>query len=457
MTRSGIRPVRLLSATLTRALPGIGVLVVLLVLDVLAPVWALAGITACILIAAWHAVPVARDLAALSAYADDLARHGEDAAPAKLSDWPPASELAAAMRRIDHAAVWRPRREGNTFDYLPQPLLLIGPDRRIVAVNGEAQNMIGVNTVGSDLAVAFREPAILEAADAVRAGGEARRVNFTIPGTSDRFFSAEIVPFEDPTAEGATILMALYDLTAHRRTERMRSDFIANASHELRTPLASMIGFIETLRGPARDDAEARERFLGLMHDTAMRMSRLVQSLMSLSRIETEEHNLPKTPVDIVQLARTVAAGLQLAAEKKDMKIEVRAAPDAPRAIGDADQLTQLLQNLIENAIKYGAAGSNVTIAVARHDGLTKDQPAVAVTVTDRGEGIAAEHIPRLTERFYRADPSRARAVGGTGLGLAIVKHIVTRHRGRLEIASELGKGSRFTVILPSCPAGNLN
>ena len=457
MARPRIRPIRLLTATLTRALPGVGVLAVLWILGVLAPLWAALGIVACIIIGAYHAIPVARDLAALSAYANELSQRGGEAAPAKLSDWAPASELAAAMRRIDHAAQRRPRREGNTFDYLPQPLLLIGPDRKIVAVNGEAQNMIGVNTVGSDLSVAFREPAILEAADAVRAGGEARRVNFTIPGTSDRFFSAEIVPFEDPTAEGATMLMALYDLTAHRRTERMRSDFIANASHELRTPLASLVGFIETLRGPAREDAEARERFLGLMHDTAMRMSRLVQSLMSLSRIETEEHNLPITPVNIAQLARTVAAGLQLAAEKKDMKIEVRAAPDAPQAIGDADQLTQLLQNLIENAIKYGAASSNVTIAVARHGGLAKDQPAVSITVTDRGEGIAAEHIPRLTERFYRADPSRARAVGGTGLGLAIVKHIVTRHRGKLEIASEVGKGSRFTVILPSCPAENLN
>jgi two-component system phosphate regulon sensor histidine kinase PhoR len=455
MARPRIRPIRLLSTTLTRALPGVGVLCVLWILGVLAPLWVVGGIIACIVIAAWHAVPVARDLAALSAYADDLAQHGGEAAPAKLSDWPPASELAAAMRRIDQAAQRRRRREGNAFDYLPQPLLLIGPDRRIVAANDPARAMIGMNAVGGDLATAFREPAILEATDAVRAGGTARSVDFTVTGATDRCFAAGIVPFEDPTAEGATVLIALYDLTAHRRTERLRSDFIANASHELRTPLASLIGFIETLRGPARDDADARERFLAIMDETAQRMSRLVQNLLSLSRIEMEEHTLPDTPVDMTRLCRTVADSLQITADRKNIKIAVEADADVPSATGDADQLTQLLQNLIDNAIKYGRKNSQVTVALRRCApapaalNLESGRPAVAITVSDQGEGIAPEHIPRLTERFYRADPSRARDVGGTGLGLAIAKHIVSRHRGRLEIASEIGKGSIFTVILP--------
>jgi len=448
MARPRIRPIRLLTATLTRALPGVGVLAVLWILGVLAPLWAALGIVACIIIGAYHAIPVARDLAALSAYADELAQRGGEAAPAKLSDWAPASELAAAMRRIDQAAQRRRRREGNTFDYLPQPLLLIGPDRKIVAANSQARAIIGMDAVGADLAVAFREPAILEAADSVRSGGTARNVNYTITGATDRYFAAGIVPFDDPTAEGATVLIALYDLTAHRRTERLRSDFIANASHELRTPLASLVGFIETLRGPARDDAEARERFLAIMHETAQRMSRLVQNLLSLSKIEMEEHTLPNTPVDMARLCTAVAAGLQVTADRKNIKIDVHADSDAPSAIGDADQLAQLLQNLIDNAIKYGRENSQVTVAIARH-ARTSGRPAVAITVSDQGEGIAPEHIPRLTERFYRAESSRSRAVGGTGLGLAIAKHIVTRHRGQMEITSELGQGSTFTIILP--------
>ena len=241
----------------------------------------------------------------------------------------------------------------------------------------------------------------------------------------------------------------------------MRSDFIANASHELRTPLSSLIGFIETLQGPARDDPQAREQFLKLMHEQAQRMARLVRDLLSLSIIETSEHKPPAGQVDLPALLQTVIDILQLQARAKNMtvKLTVEDGP-LPPAAGDADQLAQLFQNLIDNAIKYGAANSEVTVriwpaSIAGPDGappsdLAIPQAALAVAIADKGEGIAAEHLPRLTERFYRVDTARSRAVGGTGLGLAIVKHILARHRGRLQVESQPGQGSRFTIYLPS-------
>ncbi len=232
----------------------------------------------------------------------------------------------------------------------------------------------------------------------------------------------------------------------------MRADFVANASHELRTPLSSLMGFIETLRGPARDDAAARERFLGIMQQQAERMSRLVNDLLSLSRIELDEHVPPTGRVAVGPLLQSVADALELKAQRKGQRLELDLAPDLPPVVGDLDQLYQVFQNLVSNAINYGRQGGVVGLS-ARSAGDGR-RTSLVVTVRDQGEGIAREHLPRLTERFYRVDPARSRAVGGTGLGLAIVKHIVSRHRGRLEIDSEVGRGSVFTVFLPAAPGG---
>ncbi|MBF0394790.1 MAG: PAS domain-containing sensor histidine kinase, partial [Alphaproteobacteria bacterium] len=237
--------------------------------------------------------------------------------------------------------------------------------------------------------------------------------------------------------------------------ERMRADFVANASHELRTPLASLLGFVETLRGPARDDAEARERFLAIMHEQGTRMARLIEDLLSLSRIEMNEHSQPRGEVDLDRVLALVVETLEMKARARGMRIALDVPDDLPPVTGDADELAQVFQNLIDNAVKYGAEGSVVEVTVGHAatapPALIRRLPAgiVSVTVRDHGDGIAREHIPRLTERFFRIDTARSRKMGGTGLGLAIVKHIVSRHRGVLAVDSEPGQGSVFTVHLP--------
>ena len=228
----------------------------------------------------------------------------------------------------------------------------------------------------------------------------------------------------------------------------MRADFVANASHELRTPLAALTGFIETMQGPARDDPAARERFLGIMREQAWRMARLIDDLLSLSRIELRAHMRPDTPVDLVPIVRQVVDGLQTLAQDRGVAIQVDPAAEPLPVLGDRDELLRLFENLIENGLKYGASGKRVDVALARVDDPNGKQE-VGVAVRDYGPGIAAEHLPRLTERFYRVDVGESRAQGGTGLGLALVKHILNRHQGRLAIEFQAGKGATFTVRLP--------
>ena len=244
------------------------------------------------------------------------------------------------------------------------------------------------------------------------------------------------------------------DVSEIRRSEQLRADFVANASHELRTPLASLTGFIDTLRGHAKDDPVARERFLEIMSGEANRMRRLIDDLLSLNRIEMNEHNPPSGEVDVVLLVRDAADVLKPLADSDRMQIEIEAAGPL-RAIGDRDELTQVFQNLIHNAIKYGREGGRVRVRFGRSDasGIRNGSEQVFVAIEDEGEGIPREAIPRLTERFYRVDVKRSRERGGTGLGLAIVKHILNRHRGRLEINSVPGRGSTFTAWLPAAPA----
>ena len=241
---------------------------------------------------------------------------------------------------------------------------------------------------------------------------------------------------------GAAAILTLHDITGLKRAEQMRADFIANAGHELKTPLATLIGFIETLLGPARDDAAARERFLGIMQGQATRMARLVDDLLSLSRIELNEHVAPTARVALPPLVEHIAAAHELRAGERGIRLVLSLPADLPEVLGDADELAQVFQNLLDNAIKYGRPDTQVSVAAEAGGGF------VRVAVIDQGEGIASDQLPRLTERFYRVDTARSRELGGTGLGLAIVKHILNRHRGRLEIDSALGVGSTFTVWL---------
>jgi two-component system phosphate regulon sensor histidine kinase PhoR len=246
--------------------------------------------------------------------------------------------------------------------------------------------------------------------------------------------------------------MTFHDQTPLRRVEEMRADFVANASHELRTPLAALSGFIETLQGPARDDSKARERFLGIMHIQAKRMARLIDDLLSLSRVELTAHVRPDMQLDILPIIRQVGDGLEPLATERQVRIEMDL-PEAPVAIaGDREELLRLFENLIENALKYGASGGRVLVSLTLAT-ATEGVPEVRVAVRDFGPGIAPEHLPRLTERFYRVDVGDSRAQGGTGLGLSLVKHILNRHRGRLLIESVPKHGATFTAAFPQLKA----
>jgi two-component system, OmpR family, phosphate regulon sensor histidine kinase PhoR len=334
----------------------------------------------------------------------------------------------------------------NLIDALPDAVVAINAGDRVVAINAPAKSYFPALRLDELLARGLRAPDVLDAVKRARASGVPERVTWLERVPVERYFEVNAAPINGQRLE-PTMILTLRDLSEMRRVERMRVDFVANASHELRTPLASLLGFVETLQGPARDDKPAREKFLAIMRDQAQRMARLVDDLLSLSRIEQNLHLRPQAPVDMVAILRHMADTLApLAAENN-----VRIALDVPGKIivrGDRDELIRVAENLIENAIKYGAsdpecADRQVFVTLAA------ETRQCVLTVRDLGTGIAPEHLPRLTERFYRVDAGQSRAKGGTGLGLAIVKHIVARHRGRLCIESKLGLGTTVTVTIP--------
>lgn len=345
---------------------------------------------------------------------------------------------------------------------VPDPLILVDARHHAVAANEAAQALFNTRLVGRDMVQVLRNPSAIEALEKSLQGGGPAEAEISFLAHADRQFLLRVIPVtrsgdEDtppdvlrsaPPFRGA--LITLHEITALKQSERLRSDFVANASHELRTPLASIVGFIETLSGPARDDPEARERFLAIMDQEASRMARLVEDLLSLSRIEQDEHLLPEGAVDLAGIVGRVVKALELRASEKKMSIETSFDEPVPQVIGDDDQLTQVFQNLIDNAIKYGRDDSSVRISARPVERLPETGKAgLALSVFNDGEGIEREHIPRLTDRFYRVDAARSRELGGTGLGLAIVKHIVNRHRGTLSVESERGVGTTVTVSLP--------
>jgi len=256
---------------------------------------------------------------------------------------------------------------------------------------------------------------------------------------------------DPPLADGGRAVLVVSDRTRERALQRTRADFVANASHELRTPLASLIGFVDTLRGPAADDPPAQQRFLGIMAEQGARMNRLIDDLLSLSRIELMENQPPSDRLDLPSLVTSMVAGFKPNLQDRSVHLETHIGKNLPPVAGDADQIVQVLQNLFDNAVKYGREGGTVRLEVqpAPKGGRWPSRPGVLMTVSDQGQGIPREHLPRLTERFYRVDKGRSQAAGGTGLGLAIVKHIVNRHRGQLAIDSEEGAGTTVSVWLP--------
>ncbi len=326
----------------------------------------------------------------------------------------------------------------DVLDAIVAPVLLV-QNGRVTLANAAARTLLGAHILGEDARVAIRHPAAAERLGSPGPIDDARPIELVGLGTRDQRWEMRL----SEASDGQRIVH-LVDQTGNYAAERMRIDFVANASHELRTPLASILGFIETLREEAGEDAEVRARFLKVMDDEARRMQRLVEDLISLSRIEAEKFRLPDQAVDLAQLVEDTREELAEAAGDRGHDLVATIDPDLEAVSGDRVQLSQMLHNLIGNAMKYGRAGTPVTVELKR-------DPAgmLRLSIRDEGDGIAAVHIPRLTERFYRADAGRSRSLGGTGLGLAIVKHIVERHRGRLDIASQVGVGTTVVVILP--------
>jgi two-component system phosphate regulon sensor histidine kinase PhoR len=334
----------------------------------------------------------------------------------------------------------------SVLEALPDATMVIGDDDRVIAANAAARALLPHMRPDELLARSLRSPDVLDSVARVRATARAERVIWQEKVPVERSFEVSISPFGGEGFEPA-LMLSLRDLTEARRLERMRVDFVANASHELRTPLASLLGFVETLQGPAREDSGARAKFLAIMREQAQRMSRLVDDLLSLSRIEQHLHVHPDTPVDLVGILRHIVDTLSPVADDRQVDLNVMAPAEAIVA-GDRDELLRVAENLIENAIKYGATDA-ATEKRAVDIAMVLQASNVVLTVRDYGPGIAPEHLPRLTERFYRVDAGDSRAKGGTGLGLAIVKHIVARHRGRMTIESRLGDGATFGVVLP--------
>ena len=333
---------------------------------------------------------------------------------------------------------------------LPDPVIALDSEGRVVSLNEHARALAPALRQGEPVSLALRMPELIEAIGRALARGDEQRIQFSERGPLDRWFEAIVMPVKrDPVlSKPDLILMTFHDLTPLRRVEEMRADFVANASHELRTPLAALSGFIETLQGSARDDAKARERFLAIMREQARRMARLIDDLLSLSRIELNAHRRPDTPVDLVPIVRQVVDSLEPLARDRGVAVNVEAA-NALTVLGDRDELVRIFENLVENALKYGAPGKRVDIKLGT--GMSaENEPEAQVSVRDYGPGIAPEHLPRLTERFYRVDVKESRAQGGTGLGLALVKHILNRHRGRMTIESAAGAGASFTIHLPT-------
>jgi two-component system phosphate regulon sensor histidine kinase PhoR len=357
------------------------------------------------------------------------------------------------------------------LELLPDPVLLVragGAAPEIAWGNQAARALFRIALPGAPLGAALRQPQVMEAIEEALALGSGVEVAFESIGVQPRFWRAFVRPLADGEAPERELVLMLRDETDAKRTERMRADFLANASHELRTPLAALAGFVETLRTHAKDDPAARDRFLGIMAEQASRMTRLIGDLLSLSRIELNEHVPPEGVVELGQAAQDVADSIRPLSAERGVTLDVASPGPGLAVTGDRDQLVQVIQNLVENAIKYSPAGGRVTVALSRaaspeearagvRDGavalslLTPDVPAhqgfVVLRVCDAGKGIARQHLPRLSERFYRVEGQKS---GGTGLGLAIVKHIVNRHRGGLIVESAEGQGTTFSVYLPA-------
>ena len=334
------------------------------------------------------------------------------------------------------------------LEQMPLALLVISRRGRVVYGNRAAKEILPTFKVGDHFASLLQVPVFIDAVNDAVTQGKNSKISFSTTLPHERFYEASIglMPAGSDFGDKVQAIVQIQDCTQDRRVEKMRSDFVSNASHELRTPLASILGYIETLQGHAKDDPEAREEFLKIMDKQATRMQRLVDDLMSLSRIELNEHIKPSDPCVLNELVVEAISALLPLQKKYGVTLEAKLVGE-PVVAADRDQLNQVMANLIDNAMKYSGDDTFVKIYSAQPNLRYADM--VGITISDQGAGIGAEHLHRLTERFYRVNAKQSRNKGGTGLGLAIVKHIVNSHGGELQIESTIGEGSKFTVWLP--------
>jgi two-component system phosphate regulon sensor histidine kinase PhoR len=405
--------------------------------------------------------PFLSNLMALTEYVEDLSQDKRADAPF-LNILNTVGQLSDALMRLNRSWERKKQQMENIIiereilvDTIPDILIMLDSENRVVRTNRAARSIFGQNLAKKPLKEVIPNESLLGTVYAVVEDMKGREIDFRIEEPSQRDFRAIIERFPVPSSGGISTVLTLTDITEMKRGEQMRADFVANASHEIRTPLASIIGFIETLQGPAKDDKDAQVQFLKLMNDQAQRMSQLVQDLLTLSKVEVDASKPPMEKVNLVKVVRREAQHFDWAAQQKDMQIRLDMKNSLPAVRGDEGELAQVVHNLVGNAIKYGTAGSDVTINLRVSTSFPNIanfriyDRAICLSVRDKGEGIPKEHIPRLTERFYRVDTARTRKVGGTGLGLAIVKHIIHRHKGVMTIDSVVGKGSVFSVYLP--------
>lgn len=376
-------------------------------------------------------------------------------------------DTAAPAGQSSRHTKWPDTSTKAMAEALGYPVYIFDAATVLRYANASAQEAFGPSRAGDPLSYKFRRPEIARLLDEVVKTGIRSELEYQERVPHERWYAASAAPIPVPTAGAGPnfYFLSFVDLTEIKRAEQMRSDFVANASHELRTPLASLRGFIETIQGPAASDREATSKFLALMLQQAERMSRLIDDLLSLSRIEMKSHIRPGQSVDIASVLQHVANALEPMASELGVEIAVTPPQAGLVVTGDRDELIQVVENLIENACKYGQSGHRVEVSAALVPGLKPEPkpdekpgaaPQVEVTVRDFGPGIPAEHQPRLTERFYRVDVASSREKQGTGLGLAIVKHILNRHGSRLVVASKVGEGATFSFRLPSADGQNL-
>ena len=338
---------------------------------------------------------------------------------------------------------------GRLIDGLPEPAMVLSRQGVVLRFNAQAAESYSALKPRTPVSTALRHPQLLDAIDSAATHKRHQVVSLNEVVPVERWLSAAVSWIGPPRAgpDDPAILVFVRDLTEQERIGQMRADFVANASHELKTPLASVLGFIETLRGPAHDDEKARDEFLGVMAREAERMKRIINDLLSLSRVEMKAHLRPTDPVEINEVLDYARGSLERAATARGIRISVERFDPPAYVLGEREGLVQVFENLVNNAIKYGKDGGSVRIVCEHAPGRA---PELLVSVIDDGPGIPEEHLPRLTERFYRVNVADSRDRGGTGLGLSIVKHVLSRHRGQLRIFSKPGEGSRFTVVLPA-------